>query len=204
MAEIRPLRPTHPLESREPALAELARELDGALVIEVEDVGLATNLRLDPEGPAREVVSAVLGAALPTRPNTWTATEDGEIVWLGPDEWLVTSRQSRPHAGEESLRPLLTGHGGSAVDVSSQRVALRVRGALARELLAFGCSLDLHPAEFPAGRCAQTTIGLVGVVLVALGHGDDYLVHVRPSFAGHLTDWLLDAASELRPVAPSR
>ena len=203
MAEIRPLRPIHPLTPWEPALAGLNAELGAAgLSIEIQDFGLATTLRMDPDGPAADVVSAVLGARVPTRPNTWTATDDGEIVWLGPDEWLVTSRRGSAHVGERSLQALVAGPGGSAVDVSGQRVALRVRGRLARELLAFGCALDLHPSKFPAGRSAQTTIALAGVVLVGFGHGDDYLIHVRPSFAGHLADWLLDAAQEFR-LAPT-
>lgn len=209
MAETRPLRPAHPLEAWEPAFAALTRELAGGgaggdLAIEIEEVGRSTDLRLDPSGPARAVVGTVLGAALPTRPNTWTATEDGEIAWLGPDEWLFTSRHTRPHAGEESLRGLVAEHGGAAVDVTGQRVAVRIRGRLARELLALGCALDLHPQSFPAGSCAQTLLAQAGVLLLALGHGDDYLVHVRSSFAGYLADWLLDATAEFRSTAPTR
>ena len=89
------------------------------------------------------------------------------------------------------------------MDVSGQRVALRFRGRAARELLALGCALDLHPSEFPAGRCAQTLLAQAGVLLVALGDGDDYVLHVRSSFAGYLADWLLDAAREFRVAAPA-
>lgn len=200
-AETHPLPPTHPLDAAAPAFAALSGP---DLTIEVEDTGLATDLRLDPAGPARHVVGAVLGVPLPTRANTWTATTDGEIVWLGPDEWLVTSRRHRSQAGEESLRALVAGHGGAAVDVTGQRVALRLRGPLARELLALGCALDLHPHVFPAGSAAQTLLGQAGVILLALGHGDDFLLHVRSSFAGYLADWLLDATTEFRPTAPAR
>jgi sarcosine oxidase subunit gamma len=35
------------------------------------------------------------------------------------------------------------------------------------------------------------------VLLLALAE-DDYRLFVRPSFAGHLADWLLDAAQEFR------
>ncbi|MFP5023301.1 sarcosine oxidase subunit gamma [Pseudonocardia phyllosphaerae] len=200
MAELQTLRASHPLVSYEPAFAALGRDTGGDLTVEVEATGSSTDLRLDPEGPARGVAEAVLGAPLPVLPGTWTSTEDGEIAWLGPDEWLVTSRRARPHAGESTLRDLVAADGGAAVDVTGQRVALRLRGRLARELLAFGCALDLHPRAFPAGRCAQTLLGQAHVLLVALGHGDDYLIHVRCSFAGYLADWLLDAATELRPA----
>ena len=66
-----------------------------------------------------------------------------------------------------------------------------------RDVLAKGCSIDLHPGVFGGGRSAQTTLGQAGVVLLALsGAGDDYVVLVRSSFAGYLADWLLDAALE--------
>ena len=76
--------------------------------------------------------------------------------------------------------------------------ALAGIGRLARELLSFGCSIDLRPASFPRGSCAQTTVGRAGVLVVALGDGDDFRLFVRSSFAGYLADWLLDAAQEFR------
>jgi sarcosine oxidase subunit gamma len=67
-----------------------------------------------------------------------------------------------------------------------------------RDILAKGCSIDLHPRVFGRGSSAQTALGQAGVVLLALSDtGDDYLVLVRSSFAGYLGDWLLDAALEL-------
>ena len=60
-----------------------------------------------------------------------------------------------------------------------------------------GCSLDLHPRVFGRGTAAQTLLGQAGVVLVALDDtGTSYQVVVRTSFAGYLTAWLLDAATE--------
>jgi sarcosine oxidase subunit gamma len=191
---------THPLESRKPALAELSAELAGpagtGLRIEAEAEVAAVDLRVDPGGPGADAAARTLGAALPTTPNTWTRTGDGQLIWLGPDEWLVTSA-AQPHEWEHTLIGAVSPYGGAAVDVSAQRTSLRLRGGRARELLSFGCSLDLRPLAFPAGSAAQTTVGLAGVLLLALAE-DDYRLFVRPSFAGHLADWLLDAAQEFR------
>ena len=59
-------------------------------------------------------------------------------------------------------------------------------------------AIDLHPRVFGRGTAARRrTLGLAGVVLLALGDaGDDFLVLVRSSFAGYLAEWLLDAAVE--------
>ena len=85
------------------------------------------------------------------------------------------------------------------VDVSAQRTTLRLRGEHVRDLLAGGCSLDLHPRVFGRGTAAQTLLGQAGVLLMALDDtGTHYQIMVRSSFAGYLTSWLLDAATEYR------
>ena len=52
---------------------------------------------------------------------------------------------------------------------------------------------------FGRGAAAQTLVGLAGVLLMALDDtGTHYQLVVRSSFAGYLTAWLLDAATEYR------
>jgi sarcosine oxidase, subunit gamma len=176
--------------------------LPGTLSLEAEPGTAAVDLRLDPA--AAEAVAGRIGGALPTTPNTWCPTADGQAIWLGPDEWLVTSDTARPHDLEAALLDVVRPCGGAAVDVSAQRTSLRLGGRHARDLLASGCSLDLHPLAFPFGACAQTTIGRAGVLLLALGSaGTDFRLFVRLSFAGYLTEWLLDAAVEFRASVPA-
>jgi sarcosine oxidase subunit gamma len=199
MAE--PLYRTHPLASRRQALAELSDQVDG-LTVFAEEAVAAVNLRIDPTGPEAEELGRALGTALPTEPNTWTHTTDGQLVWLGPDEWLVTDTRidTRPSEFEKELGRIVSAFDGAAVDVSAQRTSIRLHGSLARELLSLGCSLDLRPSAFPPGSCAQTRIGQAGVLLIALG-ADDFRLFVRQSFAEYLADWLLDAAEEFRAPA---
>ena len=98
---------------------------------------------------------------------------------------------------EAQLREAVAEHDGAAVDVSAQRTTLRLRGAHARDVLAKGCSLDLHPRVFGPGAAAQTMLALAAVVLIPLDDkGTDYRIIVRSSFAGYLADWLLDAVEE--------
>ena len=88
------------------------------------------------------------------------------------------------------------------VDVSAQRTTVALRGEHVRDLLAGGCSLDLHPRVFARGAAAQTLLGQAGIVLMALDDtGTHYQLVVRSSFAGYLTSWLLDAATEYRTSA---
>lgn len=181
---------THPLEAWTDTFARLPR----AVGITVEPFLAMADVRLGavgPDAPAR------LGVDLPTVPNTWVPVEAGRAIWLGPDEWLVTSAAETPEELEQRLRTALAPLGGVAVDVSAQRIGLRLTGERVRDVLARGCAVDLHPRVLGRGACAQTTLGLAGVVLLVLSdEGDDYGVLVRSSFAGHLADWLLDAALE--------
>jgi sarcosine oxidase, subunit gamma len=177
---------THPLEAWAEAFARLPESIAVTALpfVAMVDVRLAAP-------------SERLGIDLPTVPNTWVPTPDGRVVWLGPDEWLLTSERERPEDLEARIRDAVVPLGGAAVDVSAQRIAIRLTGSRVRDLLAKGCAIDLHPRVFGRGRSAQSTLGLAAVVLLALGDGgDDFLVLVRSSFAGYLAEWLLDAAVE--------
>jgi sarcosine oxidase subunit gamma len=156
------------------------------------------DLWVEPTGPGVTACAEVLGVpALPTTPSTSVEGPDANVIWFGPQEWLVTSTSQAAEALEAQLREVTTEHGGAAVDVSAQRTTVRLCGAHARDVLAKGCSLDLHPAVFGPGAAAQTMLGLAAVVLIPLDDkGTDYRILVRSSFAGYLADWLIDAAEE--------
>ncbi|MFJ8545862.1 sarcosine oxidase subunit gamma [Streptomyces sp. NPDC093586] len=153
-------------------------------------------VRLDPESPAAEAAGLALGVPLPLSPSNVNRGDELAVLCLGPDEWLVVGPATTTGLAER-LRTAIGDEPAAVVDVSAQRTTLLVSGPLSRDLLARGCSLDLHPRAFPAGRCAQTTLARAQVVLVARdGLKPGFWVLVRSSFSGHLADWLLDAATE--------
>ena len=181
---------THPLEAWSDAFARLPDSVG----IAVEPFVAMTDVRL---GTAGSEASERLGVDLPTVPNTWVPTDRGRAVWLGPDEWLLTSSTEAPEELEARVRAAVVPLGGSAANVSAQRITVRLTGVHSRDVLAKGCSIDLHPRVFGRGSSAQSTLGRAGVVLLALDDaGGDYVVLVRSSFAGYLAEWLLDAALE--------
>jgi len=125
-------------------------------------------------------------AAFPVVPNTTAEMNGRTVLWLGPDEWLVLG-------GREADFP----HSAAAVDVSANRVVLELAGDDAADVLAQGCSLDLHPSVFAPGDCAQTLVGRAQVILFRPDE-HRFLVLVRPSFAAYLRAWLEDAVTSLR------
>jgi sarcosine oxidase subunit gamma len=154
------------------------------------------DVRLDPAGPAAADVGSYLGVDLPTAPSTWVETDRVQVIWLGPDEWLVTTSFHTAQELEAGLREAVSGRG-AVIDVSGQRTTLWLTGENARDVLAAGCAIDLHPRVFRSGMAAQTLLGLTSVVLLALDDtGTSYHIHVRSSFAQYLAKFLLDAAIE--------
>jgi sarcosine oxidase, subunit gamma len=195
------------LTHRRSPLAGLADRLaeanDAPARIRLAEVPFLTQLtlRVAPGSVAAAALAGVLGAPLPIAPNTTAVFGAIEVLWMGPDEWLVTAP-----AGSEDLvaaleRAVGTEHA-TVVDVSDQRTAIDVAGADARDLLLKGCALDLHPRAFGVGRCAQTLLARAQVVLVPRTEEPAYRVFVRASFAEYVAEWLLDAAAEYRGVAP--
>ncbi|MDQ3810008.1 MAG: sarcosine oxidase subunit gamma [Chloroflexota bacterium] len=157
------------------------------------------NVRAHGEAAAR--VGHALGLVLPTQPNTVTTGEDCSALWLGPDEWLIVADDvAGAGAIESAVRAAFTPDWGSVVDVSGNRVALDVAGPSARDVLATGCSLDLHPRRFGVGRCAQTLLARTGVIVWQSDDVPTFRLLVRTSYARHLGEWLADATAADGPL----
>jgi sarcosine oxidase subunit gamma len=79
--------------------------------------------------------------------------------------------------------------------VTDSLCALSLRGPAVRQVLAKGCSLDLHPSKFGAGDSAQTMLAHAAVTLMANDEAGFTLI-CRTSFAPYVAEWLLDAGLE--------
>ena len=174
---------------------DLSRLPDGVQVVPKPYTAMIT-LRVDAAGPAAVDVAGHLGLELPTTASTWVETDTVRVIWLGPDEWLVTSPFRTPRELETGLREAVAGRG-AVVDVSGQRTTLWLTGEHVRDVLSGGCSVDLHPRVFRRGAAVQALLGLAPVVLLALDDSaTGYHVLVRSSFAPYVVNWLLDGAVE--------
>src|SRR5206468_12464818 len=133
--------------------------------------------------------------ALPQEPNTVAAGPTHFALWLGPDEWLLQSREPRTTSIEAVLRPLLAGEHAAIIDLSSGYAILELSGESARATLSKGCPLDLHPRVFTQGACAQSHFFKAAIVLRPAG-GDVYQLTVRRSFGDYALSMLIDAARD--------
>jgi len=125
----------------------------------------------------------------PEHPNTWGRAGDREVLWLGPDEWLVVAGSEEAPDVVADLEASLAGMHRSVVDVSANRAVIELAGAGRLELLSSACPIDLDPRSWTEGRCAQTLFGAAQVLLQE--RQADTRLFVRPSFANYVVDLLL-------------
>ena len=155
------------------------------------------NLRGRPSDTAfLAAAGSVLDCRLPVSPNTVQTAGDLTVLWLGPDEWLVLTAPGAEAAIIARLREALAGIHAAVTDVSGNLARLRLAGNHARDVLAKGCSLDLHPRRFQPGQCAQTLILRCGIILHQIDDRPSYDLLPRRSFAEYLWMWLCDAMAE--------
>ncbi|MGO9933018.1 MAG: sarcosine oxidase subunit gamma [Steroidobacteraceae bacterium] len=102
--------------------------------------------------------------------------------------WIASGSASMARLARE-----LPASAGTVTVLSAGRVRIRITGPAARDVLAQGISLDLHPAAFQVGRSAQTGLHHTGVFLERVGD-DGYEIYVQRSYAEWIWEWLIDAA----------
>lgn len=159
--------------------------------------GNASNTRLD------TAIAEALGIDLPRRVGE-VAGVDQKILALGPDEWLIVAPDDTRGPLTEKLNRSLAGVHHALVDVSASRAVIEVKGERARDLLAKGMTLDLHPRAFTPPSCAQTLLARIGVLLEQTDGTPTFRLYVRASFAAFLASWLIDAAEEFAGAIRAR
>lgn len=131
-----------------------------------------------------------LGADLPETSREAGVAGGRTILRLGPDYWLAVDEADGGFG-----RRLEATVGLNALNASSSRARLRLRGEAARDLLAVGAAIDLRPASFPAGAFAQTAVGNATAILHAR-EADMFDIYIARSFAESWLLWLKHAGEE--------
>ncbi len=193
----------HPLADRIDAMATAG----AAGQVMLRDPGFTGQIDLRGDAADAGFADAVrqaLGFALPTAPNTVSGGGERAALSLSPDEWLIVVPFDARAETFRTLRDALAGRHVSVTDVSANRVVFELAGPKAREVIAKGCGLDLHPRSFGPGRCAQTVLARSQALVWQTDETPTFRLLVRPSFAGYVADFLVDAMKEYAlPAIPA-
>jgi len=140
----------------------------------------------------KDAVRRAVGVKVPEVANT-VEGESARMFWLGPDEWLLTATCQEIDAFAASLSDALGDQHAAINNLSGGLLTYRLSGSDMRQLLAKGCTLDLHADKFRPGCCAQTGLAKATVLLSAPASDDCIEIVVRRSFSDYLWHWLLHA-----------
>ena len=128
-------------------------------------------------------------------PGRSAAAGDLVALWIQPDAWLVVG----PRGVDGDLARRLAdaaGDAASVVDQSHGKTVLTLSGGAARDVMAKGCRLDLHPQVFPTGSTAVTQIAAIGCIVHRTDDAPTFALIVPSSLAESFWDWLTVSAAE--------
>ena len=162
-----------------------------------EDIALANVLvRQDSREDFRKRVRIAFELDLPNTPHR---VESGPVsfAWAGPGHWLAMMQGARGHAFETQLRKEFSDLA-YVTDQSDGRTIIRIGGPRARDVLAKGAPVDLHPRAFGINDAAVTVIAHVGVHLWQIDEAPTYELAVFRSYSAAFWRWLDQASAEFR------
>ena len=168
-----------------PGRAGASTETPGVSIALIEDRALAAVI-------ARRNRSAEL-ADLPRVPRVVTRSAMS-FVWAGPGRWLAMAERISGEAFLKNLREQF-GDLASVIDQSDARILVRLAGPHARDVLAKGVLIDLHPRTFQPGDTALTSFGHVRVHFWQTDASPTYEIAVMRSYAAALWHYLMEAAA---------
>lgn len=130
-------------------------------------------------------------------PDTPQRVEGKDIafIWAGPDQWIAIAEREQNRDIEVELKPLLDGLS-SVVDQSDARAVVQISGPRARDVLAKGVPIDLHPRAFKANNVAITHASHIGIIFWQIDDAPTYQIAMFRSFADSFAHWLLESSAE--------
>ncbi len=134
---------------------------------------------------------AALGCPLPTQACSFATANWGNILWLAPDEWLLTCVREHRAALQLVLEAALAGVHSQVVDNSGGFTSVLIQGKNARDALSHCTVYDLH--ALTAGKVVGTTFGKASVFLHR--QKDGYTLIFRRSFADYIWRYLARVAT---------
>jgi methylglutamate dehydrogenase subunit D len=141
-----------------------------------------------------EAVRTIAGLELPEGSKRVTA-QGLILIGTAPTQWLAIADGEQGRAVIARLAQAASGLA-AVVDQSDAKAVLRLSGPRAREVLAKGCQLDLHPRAFTPNDAATTQIALMPCQLWQLDEIPTFELAVSLSYARSFWSWLTSSAAE--------
>jgi methylglutamate dehydrogenase subunit D len=167
----------------------------GVTIAERQNLGLATvAARKGQNAALKSAVAEAYGAALPDGSRVAQGLQVS-FIGYGPGQWLAVSESLAGEALASDLAQRLKGLA-SISDQHGGRTVLRLSGPCARDVLAKGLPIDLHPRASGPDSAATSTISLMGVQLWQVDDAPSYDIALFRSVSESFWRWLTSSAAE--------
>jgi heterotetrameric sarcosine oxidase gamma subunit len=185
--------------SRNTVLENIKTEKNGIIIEELPFVG-KINLRGNTKD--RDFLSnagSVLDVLIPTEPNTIITNTELQIIWLSPNEWLLSFLKNENFIKIlNELNTKLNPEKTSITDISENKTIIRVQGEQITELLRKFMVLNIDDSLENNLKVAQTIFVKIPILIIR-NHlnqqKQSFDIHVNRSHTTYLRDLLLDGCN---------
>jgi sarcosine oxidase, subunit gamma len=170
---------------------------------EIAERGMIDLRGLTSDRKFMSAAKSVLGIDLPKSPRTSATWGDIRVLWLSPDQWLITCPHSKSQKLADDLSDALKGVHSLAVNVSDMRAVIRIEGDRVREVVMKGTSIDLMDGDYTPGTVRRMRFAEIAALLHIV---EDSVIdiYVFRSYADYTWEFLVKAArkgSEVQALA---
>ena len=186
--------------TRSAVLEDLKNEKNGICIKEIPFVG---KINIRGNSKDREFISnagSILDILIPTEPNSKIQNKNFQVIWLSPNEWLISFSNDNHFARIfEELNIKLNPEKTSITDISENKTIIRVEGNNTIELLRKFMVIDIDNVLNSNLKVAQTIFVKIPILIVR-NHKDQEMqsfdIHLNRSHTTYLKDLLLDGCNQ--------
>ncbi|TCT44914.1 sarcosine oxidase subunit gamma [Martelella mediterranea] len=139
-----------------------------------------------------------LGLELSDRIGKRSRADTREALCLGPDEWLILTREDDAASAISACAAIYDRHPHSLVDISGREITVEISGEKATDLLTLGCPRD--PETIAIGEGRRTVFDGVSVV-IRREEANRFAMDMWHSFAPFALSLLATGAAEIAAEA---
>jgi len=171
--------------------------------ISIEELPFIEKINLRGDTKDRDFMSnagSVLDILIPTEPNTKIQNKDLQVIWLSPNEWLLSFFNDNHFIRIlEELNNKLNPEKTSITDISENKTIIRIEGDQTTELLRKFIVLDIDNVLNSNLKVAQTIFVKIPVLIIRNHHNQEkqsFDIHANRSHSNYLRNLLLDGCNQ--------
>jgi heterotetrameric sarcosine oxidase gamma subunit len=129
----------------------------------------------------------------PSAPNTSASKDDIDLLFIGPDHWLLRAPLDREPELDIALKPTEAPQDISIVRVSDTQTFFTITGPEAEQIISVASPLDVHSSVFHENGATLTEA--FGLKALIMRKSDGFWLAVEQSFGDMIEDYLNRAMS---------